>query len=336
MERVKINKKNHLYTQGPKIYTSVSAVLDHYKYPYNSKYWSLYKAYQGWLEVGLKEQFPKLKDSTIERKAKEIIKDGIKEYFSLFDTPDIQDESVEALEYSMSLKGLEKSSEEIIKHRGEVLDQWSDKRDVATHRGNVYHRQREHKAIKLGFETNAFDGVDYPINYDLLIKQFNYDPQDGKFDNVKEGLCWHMDNHKEKFAISTDYFKDLEDGFYPELIIYDEATGICGTADRIFIKTIFGERFVDVDDYKTNAVIDKKSFYIRGKGYKMMKPPLEHLMDCKHIRYQLQVSIYAYMLEKMGFIVRNTGYHHLNTLNLVDYLNEEAEEIFNDFQNLKK
>lgn len=42
----------------------------------------------------------------------------------------------------------------------------------------------------------------------------------------------------------------------------------------------------------------------------MMRPPVEHLMSCTWIEYCLQLSLYAYMLEEMGFIIDSLTMEH--------------------------
>ena len=44
-----------------------------------------------------------------------------------------------------------------------------------------------------------------------------------------------------------------------------------------------------------------------------MFPPIQHLGDCNGMHYMLQLSIYAYMLEKAGYKLRPQGLtiHHI-------------------------
>lgn len=111
----------------------------------------------------------------------------------------------------------------------------------------------------------------------------------------------------EGFTEPNIDYSTLPDGVYPELLLWNHYWGIAGIAD---IVTFDGEYF-DIDDYKTNKKIDCTSYKHPRYGYKMMKPPLNHLMDCNLIHYSLQLSIYAYMLEKLtGKKARNMTFHH--------------------------
>jgi hypothetical protein len=331
--RIRISKRDHRYTDGISHYHSVTELINKYKQPFNTEYWSLYKAYQMLITNKLKNVYPNLSDDNLERKAKVIIKDDLVKYYASLATDELRGsrEDMNALESIIVNGGVKE--EEITEYRNIILDSWKNSKDTASNRGNLYHAARESKALKTGKELNAFDNKEYIVHKELLGRQFNYDSTDGRFEDLDEALLWNMDNYDVKFAIDTNLFETLEDGFYPELILWNDNYRVAGTSDRIFVETILGDRFVDIDDYKTNATIDKKSFYVKGEGYRMMLPPVNHMMDCKHNYYWLQVSIYAYMLEQMGFIVRKVGYHHLNALNSLTYLRDEAVDILNDFSN---
>ena len=62
-----------------------------------------------------------------------------------------------------------------------------------------------------------------------------------------------------------------------------------------------------------------------------MQYPLNDLDDCNYNHYRLQLSIYAFMLEENGYVVRNVGFHHLNNLIKFDYLKDHVYRVFNLF-----
>ena len=58
---------------------------------------------------------------------------------------------------------------------------------------------------------------------------------------------------------------------------------------------------ITIIDWKTNQKIDKQSFYDKNrKSNVMMKHPLNNLQDCNFNHYQLQLSLYAYMLQQIN------------------------------------
>jgi len=61
-----------------------------------------------------------------------------------------------------------------------------------------------------------------------------------------------------------------------------------------------------------------------------MKSPIGHLMDCNYIHYELQMSMYAWMLEQFGFTVRNIAFHHLGERQDLEYRKFEVQRILID------
>lgn len=335
-DTVFITKDSHKYCRGSnceKQYTSVSEVIGRYKIPYNSNYWSKYKGYQKILVDRLKLIHPNRSDAVLDKLAKDTIKSDMLEFLLSEDT-NVTSSTIGGMEndtaLSYSILKSKVSPRELDDSINEILALWKNKKDVASNKGNIYHRGREINAINNGFEVNAFDNKSYPLHLKKLIEAYHIEP--GAFETVEDALTWGLDFSDEKRSLTDDPHKDLPDGFYPELILSDDEYMVAGTSDRVFFETILGQRFVDIDDYKTNADIPKKSFYVRGQGYKMMNYPVDHLMDCKHSYYHLQVSIYAYLLERKGFTVRRVGYHHLNSLVECTYLRSEAQDVLEDYK----
>lgn len=125
---------------------------------------------------------------------------------------------------------------------------------------------------------------------------------------------------------------DLEDGYYPELLVWDNTMSEDNTPvtmiDDCFIKTIGGNRFVDVDDKKTN-----KSIW-SGKD-KMMKGVLSSLYDNTEQKYKLQACFGAKLLSTFGFIPRYCGFTHYKNYNANKsklYVAEYDNKLMDKFQ----
>ncbi len=102
-------------------------------------------------------------------------------------------------------------------------------------------------------------------------------------------------------------YTQLPNGVYTEMLLWNHYFEIAGQADKVTIE----DGYFDIDDYKTNKKIDMSSFKDWKTGrYKMMKYPVSHLMDCNFQHYEIQISIYAFMLEEMGLKPRNLMFHH--------------------------
>ena len=113
----------------------------------------------------------------------------------------------------------------------EILQAWDNESNRAIKLGNFYHNQRE--ADLLSFETIEREGIEVPI-----IKP-NYDKESG-------------------IKIASE--QKLEDGVYPEHMVYLKSAKICGQADLVEI--IDGK--INITDYKTNKEI-KELTHIKFK-----------------------------------------------------------------------
>ena len=107
---------------------------------------------------------------------------------------------------------------------------------------------------------------------------------------------------KGNFTCNKDYYRlDLERGVYPEFLIsVTSRDGILKVSGQIDLLIVDGLD-ITIIDWKTNQKIDKQSFYDKNrKSNVMMKHPLNNLQDCNFNHYQLQLSLYAYMLQQIN------------------------------------
>jgi len=146
----------------------------------------------------------------------------------------------------------------------EILAAWNGESERAIELGNWYHNQREENLCE--FKTIERDGVEVPIVRPIV------------------------DSSGTKIAPD----QKLTDGVYPEHFVYLKSLGICGQADLVTI--VNGK--INIVDYKTNKEIKEKGFTnwegITSKMYK----PVSHLDDCNLKHYNLQLSLYAYIIKK--------------------------------------
>lgn len=161
-----------------------------------------------------------------------------------------------------------------------IQKEWDDERDTAAEKGSYYHIVKEKQAYNDGYTINPFSGK--------KVHTAVGKPPPGKKESTVMDL-W-----------------DLKDGYYPELMLWNHAYRIAGTADKVFIETIENRRFVDIDDFKTNKEIKKTN------SYEKMKTPLGRLDDCNYNHYRLQICTYAWMLEENGYKIRNVSFTHFN------------------------
>lgn len=145
----------------------------------------------------------------------------------------------------------------------EIKAIWDAEASRAMDLGNWYHDQRE--ADLLEFNTIQRYGKEVPIVRPLT-----------------EG--------EKKLAPP----QKLSDGVYPEHLVYLKSAGISGQSDLVEVV----DGYVHITDYKTNKEIKEKS-YVNWEGVSQkMNAPVEHLDDCNLNHYNLQLSLYMYIILK--------------------------------------
>lgn len=193
------------------------------------------------------------------------------------------------------------SEDDFNREQQSILDEWDRKNKEACERGTKIHADIE----------NSF----YKNPKNISLKKFNIG---GKFECKKD---------------YTDL--DLEYGVYPEYLVYresdDKVLRIAGQIDLI----VKSGNNIWIIDHKSNSKIDLKSgFDSNTRSYVKMKYPLNTLDDCNYNHYALQLSTYAWMLQKINpnFIIKDLIINHYdhngnNTLYHCDYLKKEVERM---------
>ena len=202
------------------------------------------------------------------------------------------------------------TKEELNKVQQDILDDWDNTNRIACERGTKIHAQLE----------NSF----YNIGSNITLKKFGIG---GKFECKK------------------DYSElDLEYGVYPEyLIYYDNAKIDLHLAGQIDLIVKNGND-IYIIDHKTNKKIDLKGFYnSANRSTDKMKYPLGHLDECNFNHYQLQLSLYAWMLQKLNpnFVIKDLILNHYdhdgkNTLYHCSYLKDDVEKMLKHYAKQQK
>ena len=159
------------------------------------------------------------------------------------------------------------SENDFNKEQQAILDEWDSENRRSCERGTKIHADLE----------NSF----YKKKKDIDISKFEIG---GKF------TC-------EKNRTSLD----LEYGIYPEYLIHrvseDGKLRLAGQIDLLVKK---GNKLI-IGDFKTNKKIETKSFFNqKTKSSVKMKYPLNNLDDTNYWHYCLQLSTYAWMLQKLN------------------------------------
>lgn len=158
------------------------------------------------------------------------------------------------------------SKEDAIKGQQDILDEWQKTNEESCTRGTAIHAELENSFYKMGANCT--------------LKKFGIG---GKF------VC---DKGRTKL--------DLEDGVYPEYLISRVSDdGILRLAGQIDLLVKKGHHYTIID-HKTNKSIDKKGYYNSAtRTTAKMKYPLNNLEDCNYSHYNLQLSTYAWMVQKL-------------------------------------
>ena len=148
-----------------------------------------------------------------------------------------------------------------------ILDEWDIENKRSCERGTKIHSDLENS---LYGKRRDIDLAKYQIG--------------GKFECIKD--------HNEL---------DLEYGVYPEYLIHrvseDGKLRLAGQIDLLVKK---GNKII-IADYKTNKKIETKSFFDKAKKSSVkMKYPLNTIDDVNYWHYTLQLSTYAWMIQKLN------------------------------------
>lgn len=187
-----------------------------------------------------------------------------------------------------------------------ILDEWDEENRRSCERGTKIHADLE----------NSF----YQKKKDIDISKFEIG---GKF------VC-----EKGRTAL------DLENGIYPEYLISrvseDGKLRIAGQIDLLVKK---GNKLT-IGDFKTNKKIETKSFFNqRTRQSVKMKFPLNNLDDTNYWHYCLQLSTYAWMLQKYNpeFEIEDLVMIHFDhsdnmTVYHLPYLKDEVVKMLSHFK----
>jgi ATP-dependent exoDNAse (exonuclease V) beta subunit len=187
-----------------------------------------------------------------------------------------------------------------------ILDEWDNENRKSCERGTKIHADLE----------NSF----YVTKKDINLTKFEIG---GKFECRKNYMVL-----------------DLENGVYPEYLISrvseDGKLCIAGQIDLLVKK---GNKII-IADWKTNKEIKTKSFFNKKNNSSVkMKFPLNTLDDVNYWHYTLQLSTYAWMIQKLNpeFEIEDLVLVHFDhndkmTVYHLPYLKSEVIKMLNHFK----
>lgn len=205
--------------------------------------------------------------------------------------------------------------DEFLKTQQDILDEWEKENKDSCERGTKIHAQLEAYSKGGKFKEKIV-------------------PRIGKdFDNLP---CYVNPSFEE--------LNSIESGIFPEFLIYrisdDGVLRIAGQIDLL----IKNKNDIYVVDYKSNKKIDLKAgFNTATKKADMMKYPLNNIQNSNYWHYTLQLSTYAWMLQKFNpeFDVKGLTIIHFDHDNNVatyqlEYLKSDVERMLAYYKTVRK
>lgn len=214
------------------------------------------------------------------------------------------------LKYYMDMYNI--TENDFNREKQNVLDSWLKENITACERGTKIHSELENMFIsKKETDLQKFGlGGKFLVNTNATLKENNLD------------------------------ILDIEQGVFPEYLIYRNSDdGVLKLAGQIDLLIKDGND-IHIIDHKTNKKIDDKSFYNqKTKKYEMMKYPLNNLYDCNLMHYAMQLSTYAWMIQKLNpnFNIKSLKIYHYPheggvKVYELDYLKTEVERMLKDYK----
>lgn len=288
---------NHTYwtkAEPRRSLTSPSSLMKKYIEDVDDKYWKQMEIFNTYAGDGDQE------------KGKKILKDKWKE----LDPSSYKERRRYNWKYPIRkvwtiLKGFLAEKGYELKHHNRDLkvvdDRWLWKGSVASYRGTGFHNKMEDKFYTDGVVIDPFTGEEFKV----------HPRRDIEFDNE-----------------AYDDLSTLEEGVYPELLVYAMEAMLCGQVDYpIFVGTK-----ARVYDWKTDDEEPKPN-----AGVSYMKGNLSHLKDNNYNVYAIKMSLYALMLEFAGWEIDKLGIGWTPDYTLenvkwieVPYMREEAMQLYYD------
>jgi len=192
------------------------------------------------------------------------------------------------------------------KAQQDILDEWQQENLKSCERGTKIHAKIENSMYKAGSNVS--------------LKKFGIG---GKFE---------CDKGRTNL--------DLENGVYPEyLISRTSPDGVLKIAGQIDLLVKQGNK-IWILDWKTNKKIDQHSFFdSKSKKTQKMKYPLNNIEDCNFWHYTLQLSTYAWMIEKLNpefeiqdLIIVHYDHNNNQTIYHLDYLKDDVEKMLKHYK----
>lgn len=252
---------------------SVTTLIHRFAQPFDSEFWSKYKALEALIPKDVFAPIKKVLNST-----------------KVFNIEILNTLNVDKEVFDSKV--------------AEILKEWEKKNKDACERGTALHKFHELQALGGNVESLQY---------------------------LKLG---------GKFSTKTDNNIVPGKGVYPELLLSrisdDKKLRLAGQADLIIVD----DYDVYILDFKTNRSLDKKSYFDnKTKKATTMLYPLTNIQDSNFWHYTLQLSTYAWMIQKINplFNIKGLTLIHLDhnggtTFHECEYLKSDVERMLSFYK----
>ena len=146
---------------------------------------------------------------------------------------------------------------------------------------------------------------------------------------TQDDYGWLYKSYDKSVSYNIDSYKKV----LCEKLLHDDDYQVAGTADLIYEHS--NNEFT-LGDFKTN-----KKFRFCSQFGEWLLAPVDHLQNCEFNTYTLQLSMYAYMYEKLtGKKCRKLVIFYLNgdrfTSYHCNYLKRDVEKLLENYKQLTK
>jgi len=313
MEKIKqpkiyFKEEGHIYyDDNNERYESVTTFISNFFNSFNSEYWSAYTALKN---------------------------------LGYFVKPDEKNNIIKINNVDYNVKNII-NSEYIKKEIKKAKEEWLQKNINGCERGNKIHIFFQNTVNKSKEDLKGIsNNLVVPFYYSTFTDTYSLNYNKKELENLR--LISEV--------LYQDVIKHINMGYYAfaEKIVYSSIFKKAGQIDLLFIK----DKFFKIKDYKTNNKnIDffagyYKKFNVNGewvksnefiRTFEKFKKPIENLENCLGIKYSLQLSMYAYMMELWGYKLENNdglSIHHIRDnyepcIIPVKYLKKEIIKMLN-------
>ncbi len=140
---------------------------------------------------------------------------------------------------------------------------------------------------------------------------------------------------------NSDLVKDLkkkvkfEGSIFSEQLLYNLDMGLAGTTD--VVEFFDKDNSINLWDFKTNKFKDNKALETYSIFGNKMLPPIKNRYSTAFYKYELQLSLYAWMLEERGYWIKKLILLHIRQGGVeifpVTYQRDDIKKLFEYYKN---